>query len=249
MGIMTTLEEKVQGIKQGHLKPLEALGDLESVKHKTCTPRQSCCYYFEESTSLSSSWILPKSSLPFRLFIGAYSYMNFGGVIRDNVIIGRYVSIGRCVSIAAGMHPLTAVSTSTILRGSNNRSYSQMEIDELGLPPSKLRSQFTEIGSDSWIGDGSIIMPGVVIGVGCVIGANSVVTSDIPAYAIAVGAPAKVIRFRFNDQAIKDLLATQWWNIEHEILQSLPMKNVAQMLKAFKERSPSPYNYITYTVE
>lgn len=242
---MLTLEEKVKAIKEAQQIPHEVLnGGPADVQHKTCASKPYH-YYFETATSLASSWLLPKRSLPFRSFTGAYSYMNFGGVIRDNVIIGRYVSIGRCVSVAAGTHPLSGLSTSTILKGSDNKPYSQSDIADLGLLSSKCRPQFTEIGSDSWIGDGSIIMPGVVLGVGSVIGSNSVVTSDIPPYAIAVGAPAKVIRFRFNSQTIKDLLATQWWNIDHEILQSLPLKNVAQLLEAFKQRNFHPYNYKT----
>lgn len=52
------------------------------------------------------------------------------------------------------------------------------------------------IGSGSWIGHGSVILPGAQIGEHVVIGANSVVTGEIPAYSVAVGAPARVIRSR-----------------------------------------------------
>jgi len=52
------------------------------------------------------------------------------------------------------------------------------------------------IGRDVWIGRGSCILPGITIGEGAVIGANSVVNKDVPAYAIAAGIPAKVIKMR-----------------------------------------------------
>ena len=54
------------------------------------------------------------------------------------------------------------------------------------------------INDDVWIGAHSVILPGVTIGKGAVIGAGSVVTSNIPEYAVAVGVPAKVIKLRFD---------------------------------------------------
>ena len=54
------------------------------------------------------------------------------------------------------------------------------------------------IGQDCWIGSGAKILAGVTIGNGAVIGANSVVTKDIPPFAIAVGSPARVIKYRTN---------------------------------------------------
>ena len=57
------------------------------------------------------------------------------------------------------------------------------------------------IGEDSWIGAGCILLPGIKIGRGCVIGAGSVVTKDIPDYAVVVGTPARIIatKFSFDD--------------------------------------------------
>jgi serine acetyltransferase len=68
------------------------------------------------------------------------------------------------------------------------------------------------IGNDVWIGAKSTIMSGVKIGHGAVIGSGSVVAKDVPPYAIVVGNPAKVIKYRFDEQQIKDLQNIAWWN-------------------------------------
>ena len=69
-----------------------------------------------------------------------------------------------------------------------------------------------EIKSASWLGDSVIILPGASIGYGAVIGAGSVVTKAIPDFAVAVGNPAKVIKYRFPEHCIEFLLRIQWWD-------------------------------------
>lgn len=70
----------------------------------------------------------------------------------------------------------------------------------------------TIIGNDVWIGYGATIMPGVKIGDGAIIATKSVVTKDVAPYSLVGGNPAKEIRKRFSDEAIQQLLETQWWN-------------------------------------
>lgn len=70
----------------------------------------------------------------------------------------------------------------------------------------------TVIGNDVWIGREAVIMPGVRIGDGAVVGAKAVVASDIPAYAVAVGNPARVVKMRFPVETVERLLAVAWWN-------------------------------------
>ncbi len=68
------------------------------------------------------------------------------------------------------------------------------------------------IGNDVWIGHGVILLPGVTsVGDGAVIGAGSVVHQDVPPYAIVVGNPARIIRYRFSVQTIKAMLDEKWW--------------------------------------
>jgi len=69
-------------------------------------------------------------------------------------------------------------------------------------------------------------MGGVKIGNGALIGANSVVAKDIPPYAIVVGNPARVIKYRFDEETIKKLLAVKWWNWDaKKIADNLPLMN------------------------
>ncbi|GHU21270.1 hypothetical protein FACS189472_13810 [Alphaproteobacteria bacterium] len=70
----------------------------------------------------------------------------------------------------------------------------------------------TEIGNDVWIGVEAFIMPGIKIADGAVVGARSVITKNIGPYEIWGGNPAKLIRKRFSDDVIEQLMKIQWWN-------------------------------------
>jgi len=77
------------------------------------------------------------------------------------------------------------------------------------------------IGNDVWIGSGSTILSGTKIGDGAVIAANSVVVKDIPAYAIAGGNPAKVLKMRFSRKQIDKLLQNPWWELSDSRINDL----------------------------
>lgn len=80
------------------------------------------------------------------------------------------------------------------------------------------------IGNDVWIAHSVLILSGVTIGDGAVIGASAVVSKNVPPYAIVAGNPAKIIRYRFNQETIVKLLAVKWWDWpEDEIKQVLPL--------------------------
>lgn len=74
------------------------------------------------------------------------------------------------------------------------------------------------VGNDVWIGSNTIILPHIKIGNGAVIGAGAIVTKDVPDYAIVVGAPARVLRYRFNEQQIEILNRVQWWNWDDQTI-------------------------------
>jgi acetyltransferase-like isoleucine patch superfamily enzyme len=70
----------------------------------------------------------------------------------------------------------------------------------------------TFIGHDVWIGENALIKDGVRIGTGAVVGAGAIATKDVPEYAIVVGAPAKIVRFRFDEATRQKIMKTQWWD-------------------------------------
>ena len=70
----------------------------------------------------------------------------------------------------------------------------------------------TTIGNDVWLGYDVLVMPGVNIGDGAIVAARSVVVSDVPAYTVAGGNPAKVIKPRFSDAVVNELRAIKWWD-------------------------------------
>ena len=80
----------------------------------------------------------------------------------------------------------------------------------------------TVIGNDVWIGQNAVILPGVHVGDGAIIGANSVVGSDVAPYTIVIGNPAKVLRKRFDDEELINLLLYfKWWDKSIEEINSL----------------------------
>ncbi|ADZ21159.1 virginiamycin A acetyltransferase [Clostridium acetobutylicum] len=137
------------------------------------------------------------------LTIGRNSYINdmdiqvSPGSEIVNIHIGNYCSIGYKVMLLVDRnHDYKSISTAPIL-----------EIER------KLhRKGQIIIGHDVWIGNNVIILSGVRIGNGAVIGAGTVVTKNVPPYAIAVGNPMKIIKYRFDAIEIKKLQSIKWWN-------------------------------------
>lgn len=159
---------------------------------------------FGAETALSSGVIFRDSVL------GDYSYVNYYSIVHRTTI-GKFCSIGPHVVIGLGNHPVRRfVSTSPrlFLKGlfSDREQYDQF-------PP-------VSIGNDVWIGANTTIVNGVRIGDGAVIGANSVVTKDVPPYAIYGGGPADLLRFRFEEKQRDFLLKFRWWDKDPEWLRS-----------------------------
>ncbi len=69
------------------------------------------------------------------------------------------------------------------------------------------------IGNDVWIGTNVLFLSGVTVGDGAVLAAGAVVAKDVPAYAIAAGVPAEVMKYRFPPDIIQYLLRLKWWDL------------------------------------
>lgn len=143
--------------------------------------------------------------------MGRYSYMGASNSL-SNVDIGSFCSIASYCAIGGGSHPTGFVSSSPLfLEGGNifNKNFSELPFAE---------SEKVTIGNDVWIGEGCFINAGVTIGDGAIVGAHSVVTKDVPSYAVVAGAPVRLIRFRFDEAIIEELLKLQWWDWPDEML-------------------------------
>jgi virginiamycin A acetyltransferase len=158
------------------------------------------------------------------IIVGDYSYYDdptAAETFEDNNVLyhfdflGDQLVIGKFVAIATG--------ATFIMNGANHLmdGYSTYPFHvfgngwEAGFDPqaylSKSRGD-TVIGHDVWIGNNARFMPGVKVGNGAIIGTSTVVASDVPAYAIVVGNPGRVLRKRFDPQTIAALESICWWD-------------------------------------
>ena len=120
----------------------------------------------------------------------------------NEVFIGNFCSIARNVTFQEFNHDFSKMSSYFVNRN----------LKKTGINSDIVSKGSITVGHDVWIGTQCVILSGSNIGTGAVIAANSVVTGNIPPYAIAAGSPAKVIKYRFNNITIKFLLESEWWN-------------------------------------
>lgn len=143
----------------------------------------------------------------------------------EKVSIGKFCSIANAYIYAGGEHRCDWGSTYPFNCMMADFSYIE------GNPTTKGE---VFIGNDVWIGSDAKIMSGVTIGDGAVIGANSLVTKDVPPYAIVGGNPAKVIKYRFDEETITKFLEIKWWNWGYEyIYEIIPLLQSCQYEKIF----------------
>lgn len=147
-----------------------------------------------------------KSHLTGSISIGRYSTIWGPNIVISSVInpitVGSFCSIARNVSIQEHNHRTDLVSTYHIAQNVLGKSV---------LPELSSKGPIA-IGHDVWIGAGAVVLSGVTVGTGAVVGANSVVTHDVPEYAIVGGSPARIIKYRFAPDKIEEIRALQWWD-------------------------------------
>lgn len=166
--------------------------------------------------------------------IGGFTYVESGGAIYDNVSIGKYCSIARNVYIGVPSHPTTWLSTHPF-QYSDWLSTMQFRSTDYKLTNQFIEyrapKQTTHIGNDVWIGTGVIIKSGITISDGVIIGAGSIVVKDIPPYAIVVGNPGRIIKYRFAPETIKILCELKWWDMPLDMLANVKFDNIEQAIK------------------
>ncbi len=172
---------------------------------------------FAESVILWSNIMMSGGNIT----VGKYTYIGWQSDILSSdenpIQIGAFCSIARnFFAISYSLHDGSRLSTSTSIHG-------PIQHADHGWPIS--------IGHDVWIGANVTILPGVTIGNGAIIGAWSIVTKDVPPYAIAVWNPAKVIKYRFDDETIAKLQNEKWWE--------KPIEEIYALHKSFGHKFPN----------
>lgn len=145
--------------------------------------------------------------------VGDYTIMSSFSII-NACDIGKFCCIGPGNFLGLWEHnmwvtthtfPLTEVS------GEFVKGFQDFEKDKVRV----------KIGNDVWTGANVTVLKGVTIGDGAILGAGAVVTKDVPAYAIAIGSPARVLRYRFSKKDIAYLLKLKWWDFDRRLIQEM----------------------------
>ena len=137
--------------------------------------------------------------------LGSYSYINEHSSTA-NVSVGKFSSIGPHFVCGSGGHPTNFISTSPVFYSTRRQcGVSFTETNYF------VERHETTVGNDVWIGARVFVKDGVRVGNGALIAAGAVVIRDVPDYALVGGVPAKVIRYRFSEDVIRELLEIKWW--------------------------------------
>jgi acetyltransferase-like isoleucine patch superfamily enzyme len=142
-----------------------------------------------------------------KIQIGSYTFVGKNSTLGPNLVsIGKFCSIGSGVILGPNNHPTNALSTSAVFY---SRSW--------GFVSNSKKSEYNNrpvvIENDVWIGSNAIVIGPVTLGNGSVIAAGSVVTKNVPAFAIVAGVPAQIIKYRFDEKTISNIQRKEWWNL------------------------------------
>lgn len=169
--------------------------------------------------------------------MGAFSYSK--SAFRDGVTIGRYCALAGGIQVMAKDHDYTRVGMS-FFDHSHQAPYGAFEADR-GVAFKKhplqkhLHNLNLTIGDDVWIGAGVLFARNVTVGQGAVIATRSIVTRDVPPYAIVAGTPATIKKYRFDEKTIERLLASRWTDYAYTDFSGMEMSDPNRFLDQFEE--------------
>lgn len=174
---------------------------------------------------------------------GSWSYLVGSTITRYSIPLEKIV-IGKFCSIAQNVRFI----------GANNHHYDWITSYPLELLIS-IENNFhlhedqprnTSIGNDVWIGENATIMPGVHLSDGCCIGTDSLITKSTEPYGVYGGNPARLIKYRFNDEVVARLLKIQWWQLNNNFIKnnaknifSSPTNEILELLSNLSEERVS----------
>lgn len=164
---------------------------------------------FDKNTLVYSPCSISEVIIGYGTYIASHSNVH-------NTTIGKFCSIGPNFFCGYGIHPINGISTSPMFYSTKKQNGITLSCKD-----KIIEREPIIIGNDVFIGANVTVLDGVKIGDGAVIGAGAVVTKDIPPYAIALGVPARVVKFRFDDIIITKMLKIQWWNWPEDQLKEI----------------------------
>jgi len=159
--------------------------------------------------------------------LGEYSYISQYSIVNKSEI-GKFCSIAHGCYIGLWEHNTQVTTHSFYLyehSGNFVKGYKNYDKDNI----------VTTLGSDVWVGANAVILKGINVGDGAIIGASAVVTKDVPPYAIVVGNPAKIIKYRYNRDDIIWLLKIKWWDFSRAKIKEIIEQNGFLDFEIFKK--------------
>ena len=165
--------------------------------------------YISYSSVLGKNTVIKNNSVVFNCSIGDHCYVNYSTFL-FNTEIRNYSSVGLNSVVGANEHVIYGATTCVNLY--DDKLFKQMHEENLNN---------TIIEEDAWVSANSFVKKGVRVGIGAVVAAGAVVTKDVPPYAIVGGVPAKILKYRFDEETIKRLLDSKWWEKPFEEIKSM----------------------------
>lgn len=216
-------------------------------------PGDAICFLPSAEISKSSGFHLKRVSDERYIDMHDIGYMSFtASNLGLDTRVGRYCSISWNIKIIQFDHPTYTISSHPFVY-SNRHGFDlnhisvnladKQELDESRLLCDNPQKDNIRIGHDVWIGSDVALRRGISIGTGAVVAANSVVTKDVEPYCIVGGNPAKVIKKRFDDSLVQEILASEWWEYNYLDFSDLPLGDPTAFVKQFEVRKKSIEKY------
>jgi virginiamycin A acetyltransferase len=164
--------------------------------------RQRIRWYRDEVDVARGSFVARGAVLGRRVRVTGPAYI-------DPCEIGPYAIVGRIILRSANHH-------TEYLNIQETAQRRVIGAKSMLKPPTRL----VRIGPATWVGDNVTVLEGVEIGTGAIVGAGAVVTKSVPPYAIAVGNPARVLRYRYPEEIIELITPVEWWTWSDEKLRA-----------------------------